>query len=177
MAKSDAILDVLMVGYDDPQSAQRDFDHILQLVKEKKAKAEGVVLVVNDEQGKVQVKQTGDHLGREGVEWGAGIGLAIGLAAPVVLPALLVGTATGAVVSRFSKHRRETGIEQNMGEVLPPGSAGIVAIVPHDDIAPLEEAVADAPRKSVAQTAETDAHMLQQMVVAGKFRPPSDEPV
>jgi uncharacterized membrane protein len=176
MSKSGTMLDVLMVGYDDPESAQRDFEHILKLVKDKEAKAQGMVLVVNDAQGQVHVKQTGDHLGREGVEWGAGIGLAIGLAAPVVLPALLVGAATGAVVSRFSKHRRETGIEQNMGEVLPPGSAGIVAIVPHDDLAALEAAVADAPRKAVAQTDETDAHLLQQMVVEGKFNPPSDEP-
>ena len=172
MSSSEAVLDVLMVGYDEPEMAERDFRHILQLVKDKKAKAQGVILVINDEQGEVQVKQTGDHLGREGVEWGAGIGLAIGLAAPLVLPAVLVGTATGAVVSRFSKHRREVGIEKNIGEILPPGSAGIVAIVPHSEIGALEEAVADAPRKAVTPTDETKAHTLQQMVTEGKFRPP-----
>jgi uncharacterized membrane protein len=175
MSKSEELLDVLMVGYDEPAIAERDFQHILQLVKGKKAQARGVILVTNDKEGQIQVKQTGDHLGREGVEWGAGIGLAIGLAAPVVLPALLVGTATGAIVSRFSKHRREIGIEQNIGEVLPPGSAGIVAIVPHDGLAVVEAAVADAPRKSVAQTDETNAHSLQNMVTEGKFRPPSSE--
>jgi hypothetical protein len=41
-----------------------------------------VALVVEDAEGNTTVKETGDHLGRKGLEIGGGLGLVVGLFSP-----------------------------------------------------------------------------------------------
>ena len=41
-----------------------DFDALVKLVENKQLEVEGVALVTEDADGKVTVKETGDHLGR-----------------------------------------------------------------------------------------------------------------
>ena len=86
-----------------------------------------MALVTNDADGNVTVTETGDHLGRKGLEIGGGVGLVVGLFAPPLLAAVVVGGAAGALVGKFARHRVESGLEEKMGAALPPGSAGIVA--------------------------------------------------
>ena len=49
---------------------------MVQLVKEKKVKTEGMILVAKDAEG--HVDHTGDHLGRKGMGWGGGVGISSG---------------------------------------------------------------------------------------------------
>jgi hypothetical protein len=70
--------DVIMAGYQTIESASKDFDGLVQLVKDKKVKSEGVILVEHDENGEVRVSRTGDHLGRKGMGWGGGVGVRVG---------------------------------------------------------------------------------------------------
>ncbi len=121
---SDAPVDVLVVGYQDIGAARRDFDGLLRLVKAKTVKVEGVILVAHDADGNVTVADTGDHVGRKGAGWGAGVGLVVGLFAPPLLASVVVGGAAGAVVGKFADHQLKTGIRDKIGEALPPGSAG-----------------------------------------------------
>jgi hypothetical protein len=61
--------DVMMAAYQATEVAERDFDALVRLVKDKTVRSEGVILVEHDMGGKVRVTQTGDHLGRKGLGW------------------------------------------------------------------------------------------------------------
>ena len=93
---------VILAGYQSLEPAEKDFDQLVQLVKDKKVKTEGVILVEKDEEGRVSVDQTGDHLGRKGMGWGGGVGVAVGLAAPPLLAATVVGAAGGALLGKLA---------------------------------------------------------------------------
>ena len=55
-------------------------------------------------------------------------GVAVGLFAPPLLASVAVGAVAGGVVGRFVDHRVEKEIHDKIGENLPPGSAGIIAV-------------------------------------------------
>ena len=83
--------DVIMAAYQSTGAAQKDFDALVSLVKDKTVKTEGVILVERGADGQVKVSQTGDHLGRKGVGWGGGVGLVVGLFSPPLLASVVVG--------------------------------------------------------------------------------------
>jgi hypothetical protein len=66
--------DVLVGGYQDIDTATKDFDVLVALVKDKKVEIEGVILVTHAEDGSVTVQQTWDNLGRKGMGWAAASG-------------------------------------------------------------------------------------------------------
>jgi uncharacterized membrane protein len=148
---SDTEFDVVIAAYLIPDLAQQEFDALVKLVEDEQLEVEGVVLVTVDADGTVGVKETGDHLGRKGLEIGGGVGLVVGLFAPPLLAATVVGGAVGGVIGKFAKHRVESGLEEKMGAALPPGSAGIVAIYDRAKTDTLNTTLASAVRKSVAQ--------------------------
>jgi uncharacterized membrane protein len=143
--------DVVIAAYLIPDLASADFDALVKLVADKQLTVEGVALVTNDADGHVTVNETGDHLGRKGLEVGGGVGLAVGLFAPPLLASVVVGGAAGALVGKFARHRVESGLEEKMGAALPPGTAGIVAIYDRDKASTVDATLASAVRKSVAQ--------------------------
>ena len=120
--------DVLVAGYQDIEEATGDFEALVALVKAKRVSIDGVILVTHAQDGSVSVRQTGDDLGRKGAGWGGGVGLAVGLFAPPLLASVAVGAVAGGVVGKFANHRVERAIHDKIGENLPPGSAGIIAV-------------------------------------------------
>ncbi|MGE5285743.1 MAG: hypothetical protein ACM3ML_00775 [Micromonosporaceae bacterium] len=52
-----------MAAHPSTEPAEKDFDALVQLVKDKTAASEGVIPVERDAGGLVRVTQTGDHLG------------------------------------------------------------------------------------------------------------------
>ncbi|MGA3155111.1 MAG: DUF1269 domain-containing protein [Streptosporangiaceae bacterium] len=158
---SDTEFDVVIAAYLIPDLAQQDFDALVKLVKGKQLTVEGVALVTNDAGGNVTIQETGDHLGRKGMEIGGGVGLVVGLFAPPLLASVVVGGAAGALVGKFARHRVESGLEDKMGAALPPGSAGIVAIYDRAKAGTVDTALASAVRKSVAQVDGRGAKKLK----------------
>jgi uncharacterized membrane protein len=155
--------DVVIAAYLIPDLAQQDFDGIVKLVGKKQLTVEGVALVTNDAEGTVSVTETGDHLGRKGLEIGGGVGLVVGLLAPPLLASVVIGGAAGALIGKFARHRVETGLEDKMGAALPPGSAGIVAIYDRAKAGTVDAALASAVKKSVAQV---DGHGAKRLKAA-----------
>jgi uncharacterized membrane protein len=143
--------DVIIAAYLIPDLASEDFNALVKLVADKQLTVEGVALVTNDADGHVTISETGDHLGRKGLEIGGGVGLAVGLFAPPLLASVVVGGAAGALVGKFARHRVESGLEEKMGAALPPGTAGIVAIYDRSKASTVDATLASAVRKSVAQ--------------------------
>ena len=122
-----------------------------------------MALVTNDADGNVTINETGDHLGRKGLEIGGGVGLVVGLFAPPLLASVVIGGAAGALVGKFARHRVESGLEDKMGAALPPGSAGIVAIYDRAKASTVDAALASAVKKSVAQV---DGHGAKKLKAA-----------
>jgi len=125
--------DVIMAAYPSVGPAETDFDALVALVKGKKVKTEGVILVEHEADGEVKVSQTGDHLGRKGMGWGGGVGLVVGLFSPPLLASVVVGGAAGGLIGKFAEHRGEAGLEKGLGDKLRPGTAAIIAIIGDDD--------------------------------------------
>jgi uncharacterized membrane protein len=148
---SDTEFDVVIAAYLIPDLAKTDFDGLVKLVGDKQLKVEGVALVTVATDGTVAVEETGDHLGRKGVEIGGGVGLVVGLLAPPLLAATVVGGAAGGLVGKFAKHKVDSGLGEKLGSALPPGSAGIVAIYDREKTGTVEATLASAVKKSTAQ--------------------------
>ena len=172
MSKEDKNI-VIVAAYMGTEPAAKNFDQLTQLVKDKKIKSDGMILVEKDKDGQLRVSETGDHLGRKGVEWGGGVGLLVGLFAPPLLAATVVGAAAGALVGKFAKNKIVGGIEEGLGQNLKPGQAAILAIVQEEDRLPAEQALADSPAKSVAVMDEGGAKGLKAALneARGKFNP------
>ncbi len=172
MSKEDKNI-VIIAAYMQTEPAARNFDQLAQLVKAKKVKSDGLILVEKDMEGQLLVKETGDHMGRKGVEWGGGVGLLVGLFAPPLLAATAVGAAAGALVGKFAKNKVVDGMEEGLGKNLKPGQAAILAIVREEDRLPAEQALADSVAKSVAVMDEGGARGLKSAIneARGKFNP------
>lgn len=117
--------DVIMAGYPTVEAAQNVLNGLVALVKDRRVRAEGAILVEHDADGRVKVSQTGDHLGRKGLGWGGGVGLLVGLFSPALLASIVVGAAAGGLIGRFAKHRVESGMESGLGDKLKPGTPAI----------------------------------------------------
>ncbi|HEU4528309.1 MAG TPA: sulfatase-like hydrolase/transferase [Actinomycetota bacterium] len=166
-------LDLILAGYQTIEAAERDFDGLVELVKAKQVRTEGVILVQRDEDGEVRVTDTGDKLGRKGAGWGGGVGVLVGLAAPPLLASVALGAAVGGLVGRFAKHKLDTGLESGLGERLKPGMAAILAIVEREDRLAAELALPGSPAKSLVEMDERGLRGLKDALgeAAGKFNP------
>ena len=164
---------VIIAAYPAIEPASSNFDQLVQLVKDKKIKTDGMILVKKDADGNLSVDETGDHMGRKGAGWGGGVGLLVGLAAPPLLAATVVGAAAGAVVGKFAKQKVVKGMESGMGENLKPGTAVVLAIVREEDRMTAERALPDSLAKSVATVDEKGKDGLKDALAeaAGKFNP------
>ena len=167
-------MDVVVAGYQDLGAAQRDFDVLCGLVKDKQVTTEyGVILVAKDPDGKVTLADTGDHLGRRGGGWGTGVGVVVGLFAPPMLASVVVGAAAGAAVGKFAEHRLEGGVHDKIGEALPEGSAAVIGVFAEGDRLTVEQALPGSPLKSVVPMGKKGLRELKAALAEamGKFSP------
>ena len=150
-------------------AAETDFDALVRLVADKTVRSEGAILVDHAADGKVTVRQTGDHLGRKGMGWGGGVGLLVGLTAPPLLASIVVSGTVGGLIGKFVKHKEEHGFE-GLGEQIPPGTAAIITIVDEDDLAAAERVIT-SPAKSVVPSKKSAVRGLKDELAqaAGKF--------
>ncbi|HSB39520.1 MAG TPA: arylsulfatase [Gaiellaceae bacterium] len=170
---ADTHTDVLVAAYQGVDEATEDFESFVALVKDKKLAIEGVILVTHAEDGSVAVRQTGDNLGRKGMGWGGGVGLAVGLFAPPLLATAAVGAAAGGLVGKFVDHRVEHELHDKLGENLPPGSAGIIAVFDDEQRLAAEQALPGALALSIVQSDKKGVSALKGSLeeAMGKFSP------
>ena len=96
--------DVLVAGYPDIGGATKDFESLGALVRDTQVSIDGVIVVTHAPDGSAGAATCGD-LGREGLGWGGGAGLAVGLFAPPLLASAAVGAVAGGVIGEFAGHR------------------------------------------------------------------------
>lgn len=168
---AETMMDVLVAGYRDAETAQHDFDGLVSAVKDKRVAIEGAILVSRSEDGEVTVTDTGDRMGRKGAGWGAGVGLLVGLLAPPMLASVAVGAAGGAIIGKFANHKLKAGIHDKIGENLPAGKAGIITLFSDDQRLVVEQLLSGSPMKSIAQSDKGGLGQLQESLAEamGKF--------
>ncbi|MGO9282303.1 MAG: sulfatase-like hydrolase/transferase [Mycobacterium sp.] len=142
---------VLVAGYEELKGARRDFDALAERVKDKRIALRGAVLVAKDADGNATMIDTGDHLGRKGAGWGAGVGVAVGLFAPPLLASVVIGAAAGGLVGKFADHRIKSGLQDNIGQALAAGSAVVIAVLPPGSRLAVEQALAGSAMTSVVE--------------------------
>lgn len=164
---------VIIAGYQDIYNAQENFNQLTKLANKKEIITDGMIIVQHEEDGEIRVTETGDHMGRKGMGWGGGVGLLVGLAAPPLLASIAVGAAAGGLISKFTKKKVQSGIEEGLGDKLKPGSAVILTIVEEKDKFKVEKALSDSPAKSVAVITKKGLNGLKNALseASGKFNP------
>jgi uncharacterized membrane protein len=138
--------DLYIATYSDPEAAQEDWDDIKQLARDKVIMLDGLVLVSRADDGTIEVKDDANDVGK-GAALGAVGGAVIGLIFPPALIASAVvgagiGAGTGAIVDRYQKQE----IKEDVEDVLPSGSAGIVALFEERWVDDVEDALAKADK-------------------------------
>src|SRR5262249_8731633 len=165
--------DLFVGGYQDVESATRDFDALTALVSGRQLEVEAAILITHAEDGTVNVVQTADRRGRKGVEWGGSVGFLVGLAAPPLLAATAAGAVVGGLVGRFVDKRVDTELHDKIGENLPPGTAGIIALFDEEQRLAVQQALPGALAKSIVQTDKSGVRALKDGLAEamGKFVP------
>ena len=145
-------LDLLLAIYATPELARRDYGIFVKLAENKTISTDGIVLVSKDTSDVVHVEETKDHAVREGVRRGARAGLIAGLFAPLFLGATVAGGAiAGGLAGEIARRRVTAGIGDKLGDALPAGLAGVVAIYDHEDADAATGALNSFFRKSSAR--------------------------
>src|SRR5947209_2160567 len=170
---SDSTTDVFVGGYPSIDEATKDFDGLAKLVGGKQVAVDAAILITHATDGTVTVAQTADHRGRKGVEWGGSVGVLVGLAAPPLLAATAAGAAAGGLIGKFVDKRVETEMHDKIGENLPPGTAGIIAVFDEEQRLAVEQALPGALAKSIVQTGKEGMKALKGSLAEamGKFVP------
>jgi uncharacterized membrane protein len=121
-------VDLYIAAYDDPNAARDDWNAIKQLAHDDVIKVDGLVLVSRGADGKIHVDDD-SHETRKGTMWGAVGGAVVGVIfPPAVLASAVVGAGIGAGVGGLRSHGRKNEIREEVEDVLPLDSSGIVAI-------------------------------------------------
>ena len=158
MKFDDETTDVLIGGYMSTDAARQDYEAVLGCG----GYLHGAVVVSKDLQGNVSVEQT-DHMVREGAAGLGAVGFAVGLFAPPLLAATAIGAALGAWAGKLLHHRTASKLEEQAGQTIPVGGAGLILAYPHSAAAKVEPAVTRAIKKAVG---EAEGHHVQALKAA-----------
>ena len=139
-------LALYVASYDDPDTAQQDFQ-ALKDAKEDGLDIVGAVVMTRSADGDVKVHESGDGDVAGGAGIGAIGGLVVGLFAPPLLLSTAIGAGIGAAIGGLVKKHEEKKIGVDMDEYLPAGSSAVVAVVDDTYLDQVEAALGKATKK------------------------------
>jgi uncharacterized membrane protein len=163
----DAPVDLYIATYSDPGAAQQDWDDIKQLARDDVIAVDGLVLVSRDDDGKIKVKDNANDVGR-GAAIGAVGGAVVGLIfPPAFLASAAMGAGIGAGTGAIVDHHQKKEIKEDVEEVLPPGSSGIVALFEERWVEDVEKALANADQASKHEVDSNSAEEVKANATSG----------
>jgi uncharacterized membrane protein len=155
MKFDDETTDVLIGGYMSEAAAREDYEAVLACG----GHLHGAAVISKDLQGNLSVEQT-DHMVGEGAAGLGAVGFVVGLFAPPLLAATAIGAVLGAGAGKLLHHKTASKLEEQAGETIPLGGAGLVVAYPRSAAAKVEPAVTRAIQKVVG---EADGHHVQAL--------------
>jgi len=121
-------LDLYIAAYADADAARGDWNAIKQLAHDDLIKVDALLLVSRGYDGKIHVDDDSRET-KKGAIWGTVGGAVIGLIfPPAILGGAIVGAGIGAGVGGLKSHGQKKEIREEIEQVLPLNSSGIVAI-------------------------------------------------
>ncbi|MFK5635841.1 MULTISPECIES: DUF1269 domain-containing protein [unclassified Ornithinimicrobium] len=119
--------ELIIIGYDDHETARRAFAQVEQLQRDFVVDLDGLAVVTVDEKGKKHVDTTAPIVGASaasGVLWGMLVGILF------LVPGLgaVVGGAMGALSGKLAKTGIDRSFRDRVGGMLQPGSAAVVVM-------------------------------------------------
>jgi uncharacterized membrane protein len=117
--------DLIILGYDDHDTATRAYEEVLRLQNDHIVDLSGLAVVTVDDKGKSHVDTPG-KLVSGGAASGALWGMLLGLLFLVPIGGLLLGGAMGAVMGRLGKSGIDATFRERVQGMLTPGKAAVV---------------------------------------------------
>ncbi len=147
--------DVLIGGYLSKDAAEEDYEAVLKCG----GRLLGAVVVNKNLEGELSVEQT-DHMVAEGAAGLGAVGLVVGLFAPPLLAAAAAGAALGAGAGKLLHHKAASKLEQQAGETIPLGGAGLIVAYHRSQADKVEPAVTRSIQKAVG---EAEGHHVEAL--------------
>jgi uncharacterized membrane protein len=119
--------DLIIIGYDDHETAQRAYDQVLELNKDHIVELTGLAVVTVDEKGHSHVDTPG-KLVAGGAASGALWGTLLGLLFLAPFAGMLVGGALGALFGKLGKSGINDEFRDKVRSMLTPGKAALVVM-------------------------------------------------
>jgi uncharacterized membrane protein len=129
---------LIAVGYEQEEIAERALAALRDLAEERALELKDAALVVKDDAGHVELRQSKELAAGESVVSGGSIGLLLGLAIGVPVAAALLGLAGGGGLAMFDRGISDKRMRR-FGEELGAGHAALFALVADVDWAQLHE--------------------------------------
>lgn len=129
---------LIAVGYEQEEIAERALATLRDLAGEHALELKDSALVVKDDAGRVELRQTKELAAGEAVVSGGSIGLLLGLAIGVPVAAALLGLAGGGGLAVFDRGISDDRMRR-FGEELGAGHAALFALIVDVDWALLHE--------------------------------------
>ncbi|TMK25316.1 MAG: DUF1269 domain-containing protein [Actinobacteria bacterium] len=120
--------DLIAIGYDDEETASKVAQEVYRLERDLVIQDEAVAVIVRDKDGKFHVT-TNHHPVAEGFTWGMFWGVLFGLIFFIPLFGLAVGAAFGALFGAMEKAGIDQAFQQEVREMLKPGTSALFMIV------------------------------------------------
>jgi len=154
---SDAPVELIVAAFQDEDGAKQALKELKAAKKEHLIKIDNAAVIRKDQKGKVHIKETKDMGGGKGAVIGGVVGAAIGVLTGGVGLVLVGG---GALVGGLAAKLRDGGFKDDrlkkVGEGLTPGTSAIVAVIEHEWVPELEEAMAEAGADVLTETISAD---------------------
>jgi uncharacterized membrane protein len=122
------VADLIVIGYDDEQTAERAAEEVYRLAADLVIEPEAVAVISRDKNGKYKVT-TNHHPIAEGATWGMLWGALFGLLFFIPVFGLAIGAAFGLLFGAFEKAGIDKGFQQQVRDMVQPGTSALFLIV------------------------------------------------
>lgn len=163
---SDVPVEVIVAAFQSEDGAKQALSELKQAKHEGLIKIDDAAVISKDAKGKLHIKETADMSTGKGAGIGAVIGGVVGLLAGPLGVGL--GAAAGAAIGGIASHG-DAGFKderlETIGAGLEPGTSAIVAVVEHQWVAAVQEALEEEATDVMAQRLSADIH---EQLTSGK---------
>lgn len=144
-------LQIIAIGFADPQLDGSILESLADASASGAIKVVDAVGVYKDEAGDIAVAQATDLTADEAVQYGAWIGALIGLGAGGAEGAELGAIAGGMAGLEEYEYGLDAESVLEIAEMIPPGGAGLLAVIEHSWAIPFRNAVVASSGIMLAQ--------------------------
>jgi uncharacterized membrane protein len=164
------VADLIAIGYDDEETAYKAAEEVYRLAHDLVIEPEAVAVISRDQNGKYRVT-TNHHPVAEGMTWGMFWGVLFGLLFFVPVFGLAVGGLLGAMFGLFDKIGIDKTFQQEVRDMLQPGTSALFMVVDKVTTDKAVQALAKYGGRVLKTSLSTDAEQKLQEALAGVGTP------